>query len=174
MLGMMLLGLGTAACGGGDGEAAEARSAAFLGTCGVRAEIGGGAEIRFTGKDDVACGTQHSFDTGLDGVFIGVNAQGSLELAIAEVAEGETGEDFPTRVTVTTSGAKERWQGSSCLTSISEHRLVKAEDSEIGELRHYQVGGTGGCAEDLVSAQAGNAGLTLGTFEFRAEFTWRD
>jgi len=135
--------------------------------------VAGGTAIQFTGKNDAACATQHSFDTGLDGVFVGTNAKGTLELVVDDVTEGETGSDYPTRITVT-SPAKERWQGTGCLASITEHRLVKTEASEIGELRHYQVGGEGSCSKPLESVPAGSDAVTLGPFAFRAEFTWRD
>jgi hypothetical protein len=165
-LGMVVLG-----CGGGDGD--DSTGTGPLGRCGIRAETAGGALIRFTGDNDAACGTQHSFDTGLDVIFIGTSAQGSLEIAVEDVAEGETGEDYPTRVMVT-NPAKQRWQSPGCVTSISEHGLVEVEDSEIGELRHYQVSGSGSCAEELESVPAGDAGVSLDAFAFRAEFTWRD
>jgi hypothetical protein len=137
------------------------------------ATVSGGATIEFFGKDDVACATQHSFDSGLDGTFIGVNAKGTLELVVDDVTEGEIGDDYPTRITVT-SAAKERWQNAACLTSFSEHRLTSTEASEIGELRRYQVSGEGECAEPFESAPEGGPTVTLGRFAFRAGFTWRD
>lgn len=143
------------------------------GTCGIRAEVAGGTSLRFTGKNDAACATQHSFDTGLDVVFIGTDDKGTLDLAIADIAEGETGSDYPTRLTVT-NAAEERWQGSGCLTSVSEHHLANIEDSEIGELRQYQVSGEGTCTEPLESVSADAAPVTLTSFAFRAGFTWRD
>jgi hypothetical protein len=128
--------------------------------------------MHFTGKNDAACVTQHSFDAGLDVWFIGTNSKGSLELSIDGVAEGETGDDYPTRVIVT-SPADESWQGTACLASISEHRLREVEVSAIGELRHYLVGGESTCADPLASV-AGGAPATLGPVTFRAQFTWRD
>lgn len=135
--------------------------------------MAGGTVIQFTGKNDAACLTQHSFDTGLDGSFIGTNGQGTLELVIDHVTEGETGSDYPTRV-VATNPTGDQWQSSGCLVSVSEHRLLKVADSELGELRQYQVSGEGGCATPLEALLAHTDAVTLGSFEFRAEFTWRD
>jgi hypothetical protein len=155
-----------------DGSAAG-EGPTTLGTCGIRAEVSGAASIRFTGVDDAACATQHSFDTGLDVLFIGTNSKGTIELAVDDVAEGETGSDYPTRVVVT-SMTNERWGSNGCLASISEHRLLELESSEIGELRHHRVSGEGRCAASLEAESAGADGVTLGPFTFRAEFTWRD
>lgn len=168
-----VLCLTISACGDSGDEQNGSTSSSSLGTCGIRADVAGGTAIQFTGKDDAACATQHSFDTDLEGLFIGTNAKGTLELTVLDVAEGETGSSYPTRVAVTNT-AKERWQGTGCLASISEHRLVKTEASEIGELRHYQVSGEGTCAEPLESVPAGGDAVTIGSFAFRAEFTWRD
>jgi hypothetical protein len=166
---LALLGLGSSACGsGGDGASSSA-----LGTCGLRADVSGGAVIRFAGKDDAACVTQHSSGSGLDLMFIGAGAKGTLELSIDDVTEGETGRDFPARVVVT-SQSKQHWQGSACLAAVSEHDLFSTEVSELGELRHYRVSGEGDCSDTLDSVPAGAEAATLGPFAFRAEVTWRD
>jgi hypothetical protein len=144
-----------------------------LGTCGLRSQVTGGTTIQFTGRDDAACATLHSSGTGLDAVFIGTDAKGTLELVVDQVTEGATGVDYPTRALVT-STAKEHWQGSDCLTSITEHRFLRTEASAIGELRHYQVSGEGNCTAPLEAMPAGPAAVTVGDFAFRAEFTWRD
>lgn len=174
---LTVLCLTVSACGnsgtGGDGSGGGGNGSTTLGTCGIRADVTGGTAIQFTGKDDAACATQHSFDAGLDGLFIGTNAKGTLELIVDDVAEGQTGSDYPTRVVVT-SPTKEHWQGTDCLTSISEHRLVNTEASEIGELRHYQVSGEGTCTKPLDPVPTGGDAVTIGPFAFRAEFTWRD
>ncbi|HWA73064.1 MAG TPA: hypothetical protein VG937_12035 [Polyangiaceae bacterium] len=146
---------------------------ASLGTCALRAQVTGGTTIQFTGSNDAACATLHSSETGLDAVFIGADAKGTLELVVEQVTEGGTGVDYPTRVLVT-STAKDHWQGSDCLTSITEHRLLKSEASELGELRHYQVSGHGSCSAPLDAMPTGPEAVTLGSFAFRAEFTWRD
>jgi hypothetical protein len=172
--GVFLLTLSTAACSSNGGAGGDATGS--LGTCGARVEATGAANLKLTGQDDAACLTQHSFDSGLDVSFIHVDAQGtskgSLELAIAEVTEGATGADFPTRVMVS-SDALERWQSNACLTSITEHRLVRTEDSMIGELRHYQVGGEGAC-DAALEPSSGGGSVTLGPYEFSAELVWRD
>jgi hypothetical protein len=159
------------ACGNSDG--AEDDGIGSLGTCAIRADVTGGIAQRFTGKDDAACATQHSFDSDLQALFIGTSAQGTFDLVVHDVAEGETGSDYPARVIVT-GPALARWQGSGCLASISEHRLLEVEASEIGELRHYQVSGEGTCSEPLEAVPAGGDAATVGPFAFRAEFTWRD
>lgn len=165
------------ACSSGTSGSEDANSgdpsSAVHGSCGLRSEVTGGTTIQFTGRDDAACATLNSFDTGLDAVFIGTAAKGTLELVVDQVTEGATGLDYPTRALVT-STAKEHWQGSDCLTSISEHRLLRSEASELGELRHYQVSGTGSCSAPLEATPAGPAAVTVGDFAFRAEFTWRD
>ncbi len=167
-LGTALLCLAITACGGGDDDG-DASSAS---TCALRAEVSGGASIRFTGKDDTACLTQHSFDSGLDVSFSGLGGTGLLELGIDGVAEGEKGDGYATQVGVT-SADSQRWRGMSCVVSITEHELVEVEASEIGELRHYQVAGSGRCAEPLESVPAGSEPVTVDAFSFRAQFTWR-
>jgi hypothetical protein len=176
---LLVLGMVSSACGGsgkgndgGGGEGNEP-SGSSLGTCGLRSEVSGGATIHFTGQNDVSCATLHSSGTGLDAVFSGLDAKGSLELVVDDVTEGETGSDFPSRIVVT-STARETWQGTGCLTSLSEHHLLSTEASTIGELRHYQVTGVGTCPTDLASFPAGGVATTVGPFAFRAEFTWRD
>jgi len=176
----LVLGLASSACGssadkgrnGGGGEGNEP-SGSSLGTCGLRSEVSGGATIHFTGQNDVSCTTLHSSSTGLDAIFSGLNAKGSLELIVDDVTEGQTGSDFPTRIVVTDT-ARANWQGSDCLTSISEHHLLSTEASAIGQLRHYQVTGVGTCNTDLDSLPAGDTAATVGPLAFRAEFTWRD
>lgn len=159
-----------AGCGDGSGEGNDSPS---QGTCSLRADVAGGTAIQFTGKDDAACATQHSFDTGLDAAFIGTNAKGTLELVIDDVAEGEVGNDYPTRIVVTSPDGV-RWQGGDCLASISEHRLLEVVNSEIGELRQYLVSGDGSCTTPLESELTHADAVTLGPFAFRAGFTWRD
>jgi hypothetical protein len=143
------------------------------GTCGLRADVTGGTTIHFTGKDDAACATLHASGTGLDGQFIGVDAKGTLELMVDDITEAETGSDYPTRVLVT-STAKEHWQGAGCLTSVNEHQLLKTEASTIGELRHYQLSGSGSCVAPLDSVPVGGEAVSVSEFVFRAQFIWRD
>ena len=155
------------ACGGND-DVNDSE-----GSCLLRAEVSGAVSIRFTGKDDAACLTQHSFDTGLDATFSGLGGKGMLELSIAEVAEAEIGDDYMAEVGVM-SADKERWRGTGCLASLTAHDLVEAEASELGELRHYQVAGSGRCVGPLESVPAGAEPVTVEAFDFRAQFTWRD
>ena len=176
---LLALGFVSSACSssgkgsGEEGEEGNDPSGSSLADCGLRSEISGGTTIRFTGQNDVSCTTLHSSGTGLDAVFTGIDAKGSLELVIDDVTEGQTGADFPTRITVT-STKRENWQGKACLSSISEHHLLSTEASAIGELRHYQVTGAGTCTTELDSFPAGGETTTVGPFAFRAKFTWRD
>ncbi len=167
-MGTALLCLGISACGGGDDDG----DASSEGTCSLRAEVSGAASIEFTGKDDAACLTQHSFDTGLDVSFSALGGKGVLEVGIDAVAEGETGDDYAADVAVT-SADKKRWRGTACTVAITEHELLEVEASEIGELRHYQVAGNGRCAEPLESVPAGSEAVTVDAFSFRVQFTWR-
>jgi hypothetical protein len=160
-----------AACGSDDDHKAAGSDA--LGSCGVAARLTGGSSLHFTGDDDAACATQHSFDSGLEVTFVGLSGEGSLELQIADVTEGETGADFKTRVIVV-DAANERFQGNDCLTSVSEHHLLETEASTIGELRHHQVSGQGTCPRPLTPLNAEVGEAALGSFAFRAQFTWRD
>lgn len=129
------------ACGNlGDSDAG---SAAGLGTCGLRTHLSGGVMVSFTGQDDAACLTQHSFDEGLDVDFIHTSTKVTVSFAIADVTEGETGDQYPTQVRVTSDTG--RWESDACTMSISEHELLQTEASAIGELRHYQVSGQGAC-----------------------------
>lgn len=168
-----LLGITPMACGdGADGEPGAHSSS--LGSCGLRAELRGGKILNFTGNDDAACVTQHSFDTGLDATFVALDGAGRLELGVDGIAEGETGEGYATRVAVAAGTSGERWAGSGCVTSVVEHRLVTSEASSIGELRHYQVGGEGVCAAALAPVTDGVEPVSVGPFTFRAQITWRD
>jgi hypothetical protein len=162
--------LALTACGGNDDDSGNS---GVQGTCGLRTDVSGGMSLQFTGKSDAVCLTQHSFDTGIDALFSGLNGKGTFELTIDDIAEGETGDDYPVQVVVTNAG-RERWQGMGCVASITAHDLVEVEASEIGELRHYQVAGTGTCAEPLESVPAGSDVVTVGPFGFRAQITWRD
>jgi hypothetical protein len=168
---LLLLCCSPSACGSDDDH--QLAGADALGSCGVEARLSGGSSLRFTGDDDAACATQHSSESGLEVMFVGVSAPGSFELQIADVTEGETGAEFETRVIVV-DAANERFQGNDCSTSVSEHRLLETEASTIGELRHYQVSGEGACPSPLspLNAEVGEA--ALGGFAFRAQFTWRD
>jgi hypothetical protein len=169
---LLLLAICVAISACSDGGSDSQKSGA-LGTCGIRADVTGAVAIQFTGRDDAACATQHSTDTGLDAMFIGIDAKGTLEVTVDAVTEAETGSAFPTSIVVI-SPAKEHWQGSACVTSISEHRLLNSESSALGELRHYQVSAEGTCSEPLEASPPGAASVTLGPFSFRAEFTWRE
>jgi hypothetical protein len=171
LLASALVGLVLSGCGNSDGN--DGANASSLGACGLHAQITGGTSIDFSGRDDAACATLHSFDAGLDAVFIGTDTKGTLELAVRAVTEGETGSDYATHVLVT-STAKEHWQSDGCLTSITEHRLLSKEQSSLGELRHYQVTGDGTCSAPLDSVPAGGEPASVGPYAFRAEFTWRD
>jgi len=173
------LPLALAGCGSDDehrsaGEANgdPATSSTLTGSCNLRAQVSGGTDIAFTGTDDAACLTVMGSESGLDVIFSGAGAKGSLELIVDFVLEGELGE-FPARVVVT-STARENWQGKACTATLSEHRLLSTEASTLGELRHYQVAGSGSCSEALESVPTGGASVTVGDFAFRAQFSWRD
>jgi hypothetical protein len=165
-----LLCLALTACGGNDDDSGDTDS---HGTCMLRADVSGAVSIQFTGKNDAVCLTQHSFDAGLQATFTGLDAQGTLELIIDDVQEGQLGDDLVTQVNVT-SASTERWQSMLCRASITAHDLVEVEASGIGELRHYQVAGAVTCPEPLPSLPAGDEPVTLETLSFRAQFTWRD
>jgi len=138
----------------------------------MRAEVTDGTVVRFTDSNDAACATQHSFSSGLEAVFVGNGAKGAIELVIANVTEGETGGDYPTRLELS-NGAGESWKSDDCLTSITEHELLRTEETELGEFRIYRVVGEGRCAEPLGSVTAGGNAAVLDSFAFHAEFTWR-
>jgi hypothetical protein len=167
----VLAACGSLACGS-SGDGGTGSSTAGLDTCGLRTRVTGAVSASFTGQDDAACLTQHSFDDGLGVDFIHTSADLSLGLAIATVTEGETGEDYEAEVSVTDDDAG-RFQSGDCAVAITEHQLVETEDSVPGELRHYQVSGEGACTSALVSA-SGDSEATLADFAFRARFTWRD
>jgi hypothetical protein len=165
-----LLSFALTACGGNDDESRDTGS---QGTCMLRADVSGAVSIQFTGKSDAVCLTQHSFDAGLEATFSGLDGQGTLELIIDDVQEGQLGDDLVTQVNVTSTG-RERWQSMLCRASITAHDLVEVEASEIGELRHYQVAGAVTCPEPLPSLPTGDEPVTLDKLSFRAQFTWRD
>lgn len=166
-----LLCLALMACGGNDDD--ESGDTGTQGTCSLRTDVSGGTSLRFTGKSDAVCLTQHSFDTGIDALFSGLNGKGTFELTIDDIAEGETGDDYAVQIVVTNAD-RERWQGMGCVASITAHDLVEVEASEIGELRHYQVAGEGSCWDALESVPVGSDSVTVGPFGFRAQITWRD
>ncbi|HVY31486.1 MAG TPA: hypothetical protein VHB79_33260 [Polyangiaceae bacterium] len=158
---------------GAGGDSANPPSSSTLGNCGLRTVVTGGTAIQFTGQNDAACAPLNSFGAGLDVIFSGTGAKGSLELIVDNVKEGQTGSDFPSRVVVT-SPERKTWQGSGCVTSITEHSLLRSEMSALGELRHYQVTGNGTCTASLDSTPGSDSPVTVEPFEFRSEVTWRD
>jgi hypothetical protein len=157
--------LACSSSGDGTGSAAE------LSSCGLRTSLGGAVSASFTGHDDVACLTQHSFDSGLDVDFVQPSSKITVTVTLEDVVEGETGEQYPAQVRVTSDAGT--WQTDACAMSLSEHRLLRTEASMIGELRHYQVSGRGSCSEPL-HATSGLADTSVAELEFRAQFTWRD
>jgi hypothetical protein len=166
-----LCALALLGCAGSDGGNGAAGSSS-LGTCGVRADVSGAVTAKFDGNDDSACLTSHSFDSGLNGSFLQLETQYALQLDIADVAEGQTG-DFPSTLGVADE-SNARWRSSACTTTLSEHELLEKEASTLGELRHYQVTGAGACDAPLEPVADATGTVELGPFEFRARFTWRD
>lgn len=161
--------LGLIGCGGdGDGDGSMN---SISGTCGVRAEVSGAATFNYSGGDEAACLTQHSSGAGIELNFVSTAPKGSLEIWIDELLEGQTGSGFQARVAVT---AAKVWQSTTCVASVSEHRLLSTEASSLGELRHYQVSGDGSCPEALAPVRDPGEAITIQPFAFRAQVVWRD
>jgi hypothetical protein len=158
----------------GLGCSAEGNSgAAALGTCGVAAQLSGAANASFSGNDDAACVTAHSFDTGVNAGFLHVDSKYTLQLDLPEVGEGEVGA-FMAAVRFSNQ-SNQAWNSDDCQVDLSEHALVKTEASELGELRHYQLSGHGWCDSALEPVGTDSAGsVEIGEFDFRVSITWRD
>jgi hypothetical protein len=142
--------------------------------CAIGVTLTGDIEVTLNEEDEAACGTQHSFDSGLEVAFIPGRDISGIELRIGEVTEGETGGPFPTRVNVSTEEV--RRYGTSptgCAVELTEHYLERTEDSELGEQRHYRVAGTGSCSEPAVPSDMMGQ-ISVSDFEFYFSVTWRD
>jgi hypothetical protein len=146
--------------------------AAALSSCGVAAQLSGGIVATFSGKDDAACVTSHSFDQGVNAGFLQIESKYTLQLDVPEVAEGEVG-DFAASVRVANQ-TNQAWGSDDCRVDLSEHALVKTEASELGELRHYQLSGHGWCDSALepLGTDVGGS-VEIGEFDFRVQITWR-
>jgi hypothetical protein len=163
ILSLLLLGCGD------DEPAPEPRP-----NCAIGVTLTGDVEATFSTRDEAGCGTQHSFDSGLDVAFIPARDISGIDLRIDEVTESETGGPFPTRVIVTTESVRRYGTTpTGCAVELTEHDLERTEDSEIGEQRHYRVAGTGSCSEPAVPTDMMGQ-VSLSDFTFFFSVTWRD
>jgi hypothetical protein len=142
--------------------------------CAIGVRLTGDVEVTLSDEDEAACGTQHSLNSGLDVSFIPGHDISGIELRIDDVTEGETGGPFPTGILVTTEDV--RRYGTSpigCSVELTEHDLERTEASEIGELRHHRVAGTGSCTEPAVTTDMAGQ-VSIGDFTFFFSVTWRE
>lgn len=148
-------------------------SAAALGDCGLAAQLSGSVMASFSGNDDAACVTSHSFDQGVNAGFLHVDSKYTLQLDIPEVEEGQAG-SFAASVRFANQ-TNQAFSSDDCRVDLSEHTLVNSEASELGELRHYQLTGHAWCDSALEPVSTDTSGsVEIGEFDFRVQITWRD
>jgi hypothetical protein len=136
-------------------------------------ELSGALSRSQRASEELACLTQHSFDSGVDNVFLSTNAELRFALDIADIEEGATGQ-YPARIELQVEAQRFRTAPGGCSVNVSEHALVSRESTEIGELRHYRVAGSGSCSDTANRVNEPGAPVTIGPFEFRQPAVWRD
>jgi hypothetical protein len=157
------------ACGGND----DSDGADTDTTCSLQTELAGGLQASRDDFDGVACGTQHSFDSGIDNVFISVDPTYTFDLGIEDVREAELG-SYAAHVAVGFEGRRWSTLPRACSVTIDRHLLESREASNIGEQRHYRVSGSGTCSVPAKSADTTLADVTIRPFFFHIPVTWRD
>ena len=156
-------------CGGDDGRDAGS----LAGSCALAVELSGALSRSQRASEQLACATQHSFDSGVDCVFLSSNADLRVALGIADIEEGETGQ-FPASVEVSMDAQRFRTTPNGCSVSVTEHVLTSRESTEIGEVRRYRVAGSGSCSEPAKRVNEQGESVTVGPFQFRQPAVWRD
>jgi hypothetical protein len=158
-------------CGCGDDNDRDAGSLAA--SCALGVELSGAHSRSQRASEELACATLHSFDSGVDNVFLSANAQLRFELGIDDIEEGAIGE-YPAHVEVQVEGQRFRTAPDGCSVNVTEHALVSRESSEIGEMRRYRVVGSGSCSVPAQPVNQQGEPVTVGSFQFRQPAVWRD
>ena len=156
-------------CGGDDDRAAGS----LAGSCALGVELSGALSRSQRASEHLACLTSHSFDSGIDNVFLSTAAELSVELSIADIAEGQTGR-FPAGVELELDAQRFRTSPNGCSVTVTEHAFFSRESTEIGELRRYRVVGSGSCSEPANGVNEPAQSVTVGPFQFRQPAVWRD
>jgi hypothetical protein len=167
---VLLLGA-VLACGCGSDDDRDAGGLAH--SCALGVELSGALSRSQRASEELACLTQHSFDSGVDNVFLSANAELRFALDIADVEEGATGQ-YPARIEVQVEAQRFQTAPSGCGVNVTEHALVSRENTEIGEVRHYRVVGSGSCSTPAAPVNAQGDPVTIGAFQFRLPAVWRD
>ena len=167
-----VLALLLVACGGDDDAGGGSESKP---SCAFGATLSGDVLGTFDANKDLACLISHSFESGIDVVFITGEGASTVELGIDDVTEGQTGTAFPATIRLSLEdGGDYATPTGGCTATVTEHQLEKTEMSAIGELRHYQVAGAAVCAEPAISSAPETGAITFDDVTFRIPAVWRD
>jgi hypothetical protein len=158
------------ACMGCSGDDGDGSSGGFPSdtTCGLSVAISGGVEGSFTPDTAVACATQLSSTAGIDAAFLQLEGDvRTVELEVADVTKGETGQGFAARVRVTHEDDR-RWGADGCVVDITKHSFVSQDDFAD----RYLVAGSGVCDEPAASIGGTDPEVTIGELSFVATVPW--
>ncbi|HEY6560236.1 MAG TPA: hypothetical protein VI072_23285 [Polyangiaceae bacterium] len=158
----------TCGCGGDDDRDAGSLS----GSCALGVELSGAISRSQRPSEQLACATQHSFESGVDNLFLSTNAELRFELGIADIEEGATGQ-YPAHVEILVEARRFRTATNGCSVNVTEHALVARENTEIGEVRRYRVVGSGSCSAPAEPVNEQGEPVTVGSFQFRQPAVWR-
>ena len=119
--------------------------------------------------------TFHSFESGVEIIYIPASRLSTFGITIEEVTEGEVGAAFPAQVDVIVDDSRWATSPDACAVDVEEHALELTEDSAIGEMRHYRIAGKGACPIPALPSSAEATGeVTIGSFRFAGSAVWRD
>jgi hypothetical protein len=157
-------------CGNSSGNGSSATTFAQDTTCGAAMTLAGAIELRVPpSRTSTACGTQTSFESGIDTGFLFVEGELShVDLEVDDVREGETGGQFPARLRIVHDDGRE-WRSEQCMAEIAEH--VHVGPAELGWER-YRLAGSVAC-DDATSVPAGSGpALEVQSFDFVVTVPW--
>jgi hypothetical protein len=157
----------------GCGDDNDRDAGGLAGSCSLGVELGGAVSRSQRVSEQLACATQHSFESGVDNLFLSANAELRFELGIADIEEGATGQ-YPAHVEILVEAHRFRTAPNGCSVNVTEHALVARENTEIGEVRRYRVVGSGSCSAPAEPVNEQGEPVTVGAFQFRQPAVWRD
>ena len=157
---------------GGCGDDTGGEEGEDLPDCALDAALSGGATAEL-GMNDVAWGCAAPFgaDTGVTMIFLpGLDDVGQIEIAIADVAEGEIG-TFPATNRFTSPDGNATWSTAAGACEVTIESGDKSGEDE--QSNQYQLVGRGSCSApaDPVGENPGQP-IQLGDFEFRFVAYW--
>lgn len=161
----LIVGLGSVACGDGDGGESNPSDS----TCSVQLTVGGEVQETITGGD-YACAYTFGGDDGIYTSFLVMNGTqiGSVWLDISAVMKDQTGE-FPATVTIVLDDER-RFTAQDCVVDLLENEPDPGGLEQEGHL-DYLVRGTGSCASQAVTPDS-DAVIFVGDFQFVTPAVW--